>query len=96
MAGFKKGLLDLRLVLKSTLRELTVLTDQNLHKLMWEIECLINDRPITKLSDMCNDLDALMPNHLLLLKRIPCLPPGVLGKTDNYVRKCWRQSAISS
>ena len=77
MAGLKKGLLDLRRALNGTLRELIVLTDHNLHTLMWEIECLINDRPITKLSDMCNDLEALTPNHLLLLKHIPCLPPGV-------------------
>jgi len=72
MVGFDKGLLY------STLRELTVLTDQNLQTLMWEIECSINDRPITKLSDTCNDLEALMPNHLLLLKCIPCLPPLLL------------------
>jgi len=44
----------------------------------------------------CNDLEALTPNHLLLLKRKPCLPPSVFVITDNYVRKCWRQSAISS
>ena len=75
----------MRLALNSTLRE-QVLTDKNLHTLMWDIECLINDRPITKLSDTCNDLEALMPNHLLLLKRIPCLPQ-VFVKTDNYVRK---------
>ena len=84
------------LALNSTLRELTVLTDHNLHTLIWEIECLINERHITKLSDACNDLEALTLNHLLLLKLIPCLPPGVFVKTDNYVRKRWRQSAISS
>jgi len=44
----------------------------------------------------CNYLEALTPNHLLLLKLILCLTPGVFAKTDNYVRKHWRQSAISS
>ena len=38
-----------------------------------------------------NDLEALTPNHLLLLKGNPGLPPGVSSPEDNYSRRRWRQ-----
>lgn len=38
-----------------------------------------------------NDLEALTPNHLLLLKIQPSLPPGLFQKEDIYVRCRWRQ-----
>ena len=47
--------------------------------------------PITKSSDDANDLEALTPNHLLLLKTKPDLPPGVFSKEDTYARRRWRQ-----
>ena len=42
-------------------------------------------------SDDPNDLEALTPNHLLLMKRKPNLPPGLFTKTDTYCRRRWRQ-----
>ncbi|KAI7791514.1 hypothetical protein IRJ41_021689 [Triplophysa rosa] len=38
-----------------------------------------------------NDLEALTPNHLLLLKTKPCLPPGLFQKEDMYARRRWKQ-----
>ena len=38
-----------------------------------------------------NDLEALTPNHLLLLKSNPCFRPGLFQKSDLYARKRWRQ-----
>lgn len=58
---------------------------------MCEVESIINNRPITSTSEDPNDLEPLTPNHLLLLKTQPSLPPGVFNKEDQYVRKCWRQ-----
>lgn len=55
------------------------------------VEAILNDRPITKLLEDPNDLEPLTPNHLLLLKGKPSLPPGVLGPDDQYVRRQWRQ-----
>jgi len=52
-----------------------------------EIESILNDRPITKLSDDPNDLESLTPNHLLLLKGEPALPLGVFEPHDQYVRR---------
>ncbi|KAK0136741.1 hypothetical protein N1851_027094 [Merluccius polli] len=38
-----------------------------------------------------NDLEALTPQHLLLLKTQPNLPPGLFQTDDNYARRKWRQ-----
>jgi hypothetical protein len=55
-----------------------------------EVEAILNDRPITKLSDQHDDLEALTPNHLLLMKRQPSLPPGLFPKEDIYAKRRWR------
>ena len=68
-----------------------MLDDEGLHTLMCEIESLINDRPITKNTNQHSDLERLTPNHLLLMKRKPNLPPGVFNKADFYHRRRWRQ-----
>lgn len=37
------------------------------------------------------DLEPLTPNHLLLLKTKPSLPPGVFNEDDCYSKRRWRQ-----
>lgn len=81
---------SVRRIMNSVLREQT-LDDEGINTLMCEIESTMNERPITKNSDRPNDLEALTPNHLLLLKGNPSLPPGVFNKADNYCRRRWRQ-----
>ena len=58
---------------------------------MCEVESIINNRPLTLASDNPNDLDVLIPNHLLLLKAQPSIPPGIFSKDDQYARRRWRQ-----
>lgn len=73
----------------------TVLTnqspdDEGLLTLFCCVESIVNSRPITKLSDDPSDPLPLTPNHLLLLRKGPILPPGVFVKEDMYRRR-WRQ-----
>lgn len=56
-----------------------------------EAEAILNDRPISKLSSDPSDLEALTPNHILLLRGNPILPPGLFEKTDLYSKRRWRQ-----
>ena len=66
------------------------LTDETLQTLMAEVEALLNSRPLTHVSSDPDDLEALTPNHLLLGRASPNLPPGVFSETDLSSRKRWR------
>ena len=79
-----------RKVLNALLKE-QVLNDEGLTTLMCEVEWIINGRPITKLSDDPRDLSPLTPNHLLLLRSGPVVPPGSFAKNDTYGQRRWRQ-----
>lgn len=81
---------SVRKILNITVKE-QLLDEEGLHTLLCEAEAVINSRPITKASTDLNDLEALTPNHLLLLKVKPELPPGVFHKDDQYVNLRWRQ-----
>ncbi|KAJ8289486.1 hypothetical protein GJAV_G00001840 [Gymnothorax javanicus] len=61
-----------------------MMDDDGLNTVMCEVEAILNDRPITKLSDDPNDLEPHTPNHLLLLKGKPALPPGLFEPSDIY------------
>lgn len=87
---WERQIRSVRKILKSVLKEQTV-TDECLQTLMCEVEAIINDRPITNSSSDPNDLEALTPNHLLLMKRQPSLPPGLFDKEDLYSRRRWKQ-----
>lgn len=79
-----------RKVLCSVLHQQT-LDDESLHTILCEVEAILNDRPITKVSDEVNDLEALTPNHILSLKGKPILAPGLFQEDDLYIRRRWRQ-----
>lgn len=81
---------SVRKVLNSTLK-VQRLDEEGLHTVLCEVEAIINSRPITKASTDPNDLEALTPNHLLLLKGQPSLSPGVFQTADLYAQRRWRQ-----
>ncbi|KAK7896434.1 hypothetical protein WMY93_021759 [Mugilogobius chulae] len=81
---------SVRSVLTSVVGQQT-LDDEGLLTVFCEVEAILNDRPLTKVSDDPNDLEALTPNHILLLKGKPVLPPGLFEKSDIYIKRRWRQ-----
>ena len=81
---------SVRTVLHSVLCQQS-LDDEGLQTVFCEVEAILNSRPITTVSDEVNDLEALTPNHILLLKGKPALPPGLFDKKDLYIRRRWRQ-----
>lgn len=76
-----------RKVMTALLNQQT-LDDEGLVTLMCEVESIINSRPSTKVFE---DMEALTPNHLLLLRSGSLLPPGIFNKDDLYSRRRWRQ-----
>ena len=84
-----------RKILSALLKQQTV-DDECLHTFMCEVESIKNGRPLTKVSDDPNDLEALTPNHLLLLRPGPSLPPGVFDESDMYTKRRWRQAQYLS
>ena len=79
-----------RKVLNAILNQ-QILDDEGLTTLLCEVESIINSRPITQVSEDPKDLEALTPNHLLLLRSEIPLTPGVFQKEDLYSRRRWRQ-----
>jgi hypothetical protein len=84
-----------RKILLALLKQQTV-DDECLTTVMCEVESIMNSRPLTKVSDDPSDLEALTPNHLLLLQPGPSLPPGIFRETDLYCRRRWRQAQYLS
>ena len=67
-----------------------LLSDVELRTLLAEVEAIVNNRPITPVSDDPDDYSALTPNHFLL-QRATQLPPGVFVSEDLFSRKRWRK-----
>lgn len=74
----------------STLLKKARLTDETLATVFCEVEAIVNSRPLTSVSTDVNDLEALTPAHLLLLRTSSTLPPGIFIERDSYVSKRWR------
>lgn len=89
--GFWERLIRMvRGILCSVLKEQT-LNDEGLNTVFCEVEAILNSRPISRVSGYPQDLEALTPNHILLLRTNPVLPPGVFSRSDQYHKKRWRQ-----
>lgn len=81
---------SIRKILNAKLRTQN-LDEESLQTFLCEAEAIVNGRPITTPSSDPNDLEALTPNHLLLLRSKPSLPPGLFQTEDLYARRRWRQ-----
>ncbi len=52
---------------------------------------MINNRPITRISDSPHDINPLTPNHLLLLQEVNTGFSGQFTKVDTYTKR-WRHA----
>ena len=77
-------------VLNAVVKE-QIIDEESLVTLLCKVEGIVNSRPLTKVCRDSKDLEPLTPNHLLLLRGQPSLPPGTFGEDDLYSRKRWRQ-----
>ena len=87
---WERQIRTIRKVMNAMLKEQR-LTDESLQTLFCEVESVINSRPITHIPGEPGDLEALTPNHLLLLKVKPVLPPTIAEETGPYVKRRWKQ-----
>ena len=65
------------------------LTDEVLLTVFCEAESIVNGRPLTKFGEDPSDPTPLTPNHLLLLRNGPVVPPGVFQSADRFRRR-WK------
>ena len=70
------------------------MNDETLLTLMAEIESLLISRPLTHVSVDPQDLEAIIitPNHFLIRRNSPNVPPDVFDERDLNSRKRWRQA----
>ena len=89
--GIWEGMIaSVRRILGALLKEQLV-DDETLSTLPCEAERILNDRPLTSLSDHPDDPELLTPNKLLLLRSNSCFPPDVFKGHDKFSKR-WRQA----
>ena len=81
---------SVRKILAALLKEQRI-NDETLSTLLCEAEKILNDRPLTPLSDHLDDPEPLTPNKLLLHKSNSCLPLDVFTDQDKYSKR-WHQA----
>jgi len=86
---WERQIRSVRKILSVLLKQQCV-DDEALMTLMCIVESIINSRPLTAVSDDHRDSEPLTPNHLLLLRAGPTVPPGLFVVQDVYRRR-WRQ-----
>ncbi|XP_068687804.1 uncharacterized protein [Montipora foliosa] len=84
----------IRKILRSLLRE-QITDDESLLTLMCEVESILNSRPISAVSSDPCDLEALTPNHLLLLKSEPPLASWSIPAQRSTFKTPLEASAVS-
>ena len=67
-----------------------VVTEEVLATVLNEVEHMLNSRPLTYVSSTAGDPQALTPNHILLGRESPSLPPGAFPDEELSTRQRWR------
>ena len=80
----------IRRILLALVTSCPLMSDEVISTLFCEVECIVNSRPITKVTDDAAEGEPLTPNHFLMLSAGSSEPWGVFGDADLYKRR-WRQ-----
>lgn len=88
--NWQRMIRSVRNILGTSLKKHLV-NDETLSTLLCEVEMILNDRSLTRISDHQADPQPLTPNKLLLLKSSSCLPPDVFKSHDKYSKR-WRRA----
>ena len=83
-----------RRILHSLVGERLV-TDEQLRTFLVDVEKVLNDRPITPVSSDPQDLEALTPSHILLLRQNSSLPPDTFEECDRFKAR-WKHVQVLS
>ena len=86
--SWERQIRTVRKVLAALLQD-EILDDEKLLTLFCEVESIVDDRPITPVSDDPADLEALTPSHLLKLRSGHLLPLRGLPETERF-RRHWK------
>ena len=87
--SWERMIRSVRRILSSLLTSQSIY-EEVLQTAMTEVEWIINSRPLVLITLDPNN-EPLTPNHLLLLKANPNVPPGLFDYKDCYVRRRWAQ-----
>ncbi|XP_043238930.1 uncharacterized protein LOC122390257 [Amphibalanus amphitrite] len=68
--------------------------DETLRTVVTEVEGLLNGRPLTYISTDPGDYQPLTPNHFLIGRASPQLPPGVFVDGDLCGRRRWKHTQV--
>ena len=88
--SWERMIRSVRKILSNILGKQT-LNDESCLTFMAEVESIINSRPLVPISFSDISQEPLTPNHLLLFRGTPNLPPGLFLQNDCYSRKRWAQ-----
>ena len=69
-----------------------LVNEEVLQTVLTEVEHMLNSRPITYVSSNAGEAVALTPNHILLGRDCPSLPPGVFSSEGLCMKRRWRHS----
>ena len=87
--AWERQIRSVRRILTSLAGE-KVLSDDQLHTFLLEVEAILNERPLTPVTLDPDNANPLTPNHLLKLHPTSTLPPTLSHPKDSFAKRRWR------
>jgi hypothetical protein len=91
---FERIVKMVKLCLQKTLHRAMV-TDDDLHTVLCEIEADLNDRPLTSISDSVDDCQPLTPSQLMLGYRLDSTPVATLDPEEELDPSMFREELLT-